>query len=189
MSKYEVEQKFRVLDLRALEGRLAALGVSVAPAQTEVDQYFAHPSRNFAETDEALRIRRKGGQVLITYKGPRVDRTTKTRQEIELPLGAEEESAAAWVGLLQVLHFTPVAEVFKSRRKAFIPWQGQKVEVSLDEVQGVGTYAELEVMADEHAIEPAKALIASLAVELNLHENERRSYLQLLLEGRETVIH
>ena len=149
--------------------------------------YFSHPSRQFAETDEALRIRRKAGQALITYKGPKVDRTTKTRREIELPLGANEESAAAWVGLLQVLHFTPVAEVFKSRRKAFIPWMGQTVEVSLDDVRDVGTYAELELVVDEQDVEPAKTLIASLAAELELRENERRSYLELLLEGEKRV--
>ncbi len=184
MSKYEVEQKFKVADLSGLEQRLAALGVAVAPAQTEVDLYFSHPSRQFAETDEALRIRRKAGQALITYKGPKVDRTTKTRREIELPLGADEESAAAWVGLLQVLHFTPVAEVFKSRRKAFTPWMGRTVEVSLDDVRDVGTYAELELVVDEQDVEPAKTLIASLAAELDLRENERRSYLELLLDRR-----
>jgi adenylate cyclase class 2 len=184
MSNYEVEQKFKVSDLSALERRLAAMGVSVAPAQAEVDQYFAHPARDFAETDEALRIRRKGGRALITYKGPKVDQTTKTRREIELPLGADEESAAAWAGLLQVLHFTPVAEVFKSRRKAFIPWKGQTVEASLDDVRGVGTYAELELVVDEKELDAARTLIASLAAELELTDNERRSYMELLLEGQ-----
>ena len=41
---------------------------------------------------------------------------------------------------------------------------------------------ELELAADEHSVEAAKAAIASLADELVLEHSERRSYLELLLE-------
>jgi adenylate cyclase class 2 len=184
MIAYEVEQKFPVADLESLSARLAALGVEVSAAHVETDLYFAHPSRNFAETDEALRVRRKGGKNFITYKGPKVDATTKTRQEIELPLEPGEGVAAAWAGLLQALHFTPVAEVFKSRRKAFVVWQGRRIEVSLDDVEGAGTYAELELVVGPDELGEAKAAIASLAEELGLQQSERRSYLQLMLLKR-----
>ena len=69
----------------------------------EVDRYFNHPARDFAETDEALRIRRIGPVNRITYKGPRVDTVTKTRQELELPLVEGEKSAADWITLLEKL--------------------------------------------------------------------------------------
>jgi adenylate cyclase, class 2 len=178
---YEVEQKFPVADLAALAARLTALGATVSEPQVEVDVYFAHPSRDFAQTDEALRIRRKGTSHFLTYKGPKVDAATKTRRELELPLCSDEESAAAWAGLLQTLDFTPIAEIRKSRRKAHVAWEGRRIEASLDEVAGVGTYAELELVVDQSDIEPAKAHIASLAAALGLSGSERRSYLELLL--------
>lgn len=179
---YEVEQKFPVADMQALQDRLIALGSAIAEPQMEVNLYFGHPAREFAKTDEALRIRRKRSKNFITYKGPKIDATTKTRREIELPLSPGEESALAWKGLLEALGFEPVGEVLKWRRKAQIPWQQRKIEGSLDNVQGLGTFCELELLADEAGLQSAKASIASLATKLGLKQSERRSYLELLLD-------
>ena len=180
--QYEVEMKFAVSEMTALEAALAELKAEISPPQLEVDVYFAHPARDFAHTDEALRIRRKGAKSFVTYKGPKIDRTTKTRAEIDLPLPPNPESAGAFAELLQTLGFTPVGEVRKQRRKALIPWQDRRVEGSLDEVEGLGTFAELELIAEAEAVEEAKACIASLAKKLRLGPGERRSYLELLLK-------
>jgi adenylate cyclase, class 2 len=182
---YEVEQKFPVDDMRGLEKRLIELGATIADPQAEADWYFAHPCRDFQQTDEALRIRRKGERNYITYKGPKIDSTTKTRREIELPVLPGNEAATDWRSLLEALGFGPVAEVRKSRRKAKIVWRGREVEGSLDEVEGVGSYFELELIALAEEIEAAKASIMSLAGEIGLRGSERRSYLELLLTNAE----
>jgi adenylate cyclase class 2 len=174
--------KFPVADMMALAARLTGLGAEISEAQAEVDVYFAHPARDFARTDEALRIRRKGRANFLTYKGPKVDTTTKTRHEIDLPLPPGEETAEAWMGLLEALGFSPVAEVFKSRCKAQIAWQGRSVQVSLDAVEGLGTFVELELVVEPAGIETARQCIMSLADSLGLARSERRSYLQLLME-------
>lgn len=181
--KYEVEQKFPVADMAAVEAKLAALGASVSGRQSQIDHYYAHPARDFAATDEALRIRRTDRSNYITYKGPKVDQTTKTRREIELPLAMEEGQVAAWEALLEALGFTPVAEVCKHRRKAAVEWQGRRIQAALDEVVELGTFVELELYADEEDLESAKACIASLAAALGLSQSERRSYLELLDQG------
>ncbi len=181
---FEVELKFSVPDLAAFAQRLAGLNVSIASAQSETDLYFAHPAQDFAQTDEALRLRRKGEANYITYKGPKIDATTKTRREIELPLGPGGDSFQSWKSLLEAVGFRPVAEVHKSRRKAAIPWQGRTVEASLDEVEGVGTFVEFELVVEEHEVEPARLCIISLAQSLGLTNGERRSYLEMLLEGK-----
>jgi adenylate cyclase, class 2 len=178
---YEVEMKFPVADLVALERRLTGLGASIAGEQAEMDVYFAHPARNFAKTDEALRIRRKGPANFITYKGPKIDATTKTRREIDLSLPPGEETAQAWTGMLEALGFTIVGEVCKLRRKAHLDWQGRRVEISLDEVERLGSFVELELVVAAEEVEAAKACIASLAKALGLEGGERRSYLELLL--------
>jgi adenylate cyclase, class 2 len=177
----EVEQKFPVSDLAALEARLVSLGAKVGESPQEVDLYFAHPARDFAQTDEAVRVRRKGPANFLTYKGPKVDATTKTRREIEVPLQGGDDAAALCTDLLTALGFTPVTEVRKSRRKAKVSWQDRLIEASLDDVEGVGTFVELELIVDESDLEPAKACISSLAAALGLTLSERRSYLELLL--------
>jgi adenylate cyclase, class 2 len=181
--QYEVEQKFPVTDMQALQERLIALGATIGEAQMEVDLYFAHPVRDYSKTDEAVRIRRIGPKNFITYKGPKIDATTKTRREIELPLPDGEEAALSWICLFEALGFKPVAEVCKSRRKARVSWQEREIECSLDEVQSLGVFCELELLTDQSDLEPAKACIASLAAKLGLKQSERRSYLELLWES------
>ena len=68
--KLEVEQKYRIENPAALRARLVALGAEFAPAVRQVDAYFNHPARDFAQTDEAFRIRSIGGENYLTYKGP-----------------------------------------------------------------------------------------------------------------------
>jgi hypothetical protein len=95
--------KYRVIAFDRLGGRSA-------DTVTQVDQYFNHPARDFAQTDEALRLRRVGEVNFITYKGPKLDAITKSRHEIELPLPSGDAAATGFAELLTTLGFQPVAE-------------------------------------------------------------------------------
>jgi adenylate cyclase class 2 len=79
---------------------------------------------------------------------------------------------------------TNVSSPTKARQKFHITHDGCDVEGALDDVDGVGTYVELELMADDADLESAKIVISSLAAELQLGPSERRSYLELLLSQR-----
>lgn len=182
---WEVEQKFPVADVALLEAKLAELGAAPGDPQTQVDRYFAHPARDFARTDEALRIRRVGNENFVTYKGPKVDAVTKTRREIELPLPGGDAGAHDFAELLAALGFRPVAEVRKRRRRALVSWRGRQVEVALDEVEGLGSFVELELESNDAGLAEARECIASLASRLGLAGSERRSYLELLLARRD----
>lgn len=185
---FEVEQKYPVKDAAALEAQLRELGARAAGtgALEQADQYFNHPARDFAQTDEALRLRRVGAANFVTYKGPKLDATTKTRQEIELPLPPGDAAAEGFAELLAALGFRSVAEVHKKRRLLEIPWDGCTIEAALDQVAGLGAFLELELSVDGEAdgpeVQAAKARIASLAAALELERSERRSYLELLLD-------
>jgi adenylate cyclase class 2 len=178
---FEVEQKFAVADLAAVERRLAALGARPDAPVAHRDEYFAHPGRDFAHTDEALRIRRVGEANFVTYKGPKIDRTTKTRREIEVSLAPGEKAADDFRALLMALGFRPVTEVCKRRHTWQLTFQDQEIEVALDRVERVGSYVELETQSDESGLDVARANLAALAAELPLGASERRSYLELLL--------
>jgi adenylate cyclase class IV len=50
-------------------------------------------------------------------------------------------------------------------------------------VEGIGRFAELEVLAPENRREAAERLLAMLASDLGLTAVERRSYLAMVLEA------
>jgi adenylate cyclase class 2 len=186
---YEVEVKFPVADAESLERKLVALAARFREPVEQVDLYFAHPARDFARTDEALRLRNVGQGVALTWKGPRIDAATKTRREIELPLadlpamlpGGPPTTLERWSELLEALGFRRVREVAKRRRPARVLWQGAEVDVALDHVASLGDFIELELQAREGEVPLAQACVTSLAHELGCGEPERRSYLELLL--------
>jgi adenylate cyclase class 2 len=177
---YEVEQKFRVDDWSKTLKKVREMNAKIRDPISQTDQYYAHPSRDFGETDEALRIRRVGDKNWITFKGPRVDNTTKTREELELIL--PDGSADQFGKLFSLLGFLPVAVVRKERFHADLTWQDRNCKVAFDDVEGIGKYIEVETMAEPEDYEAAKACLDSLAATLGLADGERRSYLELVWE-------
>ena len=177
----EVELKFHLPDPVTFRRRLAAFAITWQEPEQQIDCYYNHPARDFAQTDEAVRLRQIGGQNVITYKGPKLDAATKTRREIELPIAPGPDGLAHFGQLLVVLSFRRVAEVHKVRSKGKLNWQGWPVEIALDAVEQVGSFVELEIQAEESNLPAARQAILELAAELQLTEQERRGYLEMLL--------
>lgn len=179
----EVELKYADVDLLATERVLRELPVSELGCREEVDLYFAHPARDFARTDEALRIRRIGEKHFLAYKGPKLDPLSKTRDEIELALAEGTETWGKCKTLLERLGFQAVAEVWKTRKKFRLVWEDWPVEISLDDVRFVGRFVELEIVCADHDMVRARDALLRLAARLGLQRSERRSYLELLLQN------
>ena len=186
---YEVEQKYRVDDRAAVERQVQKLGADLGDWVVQIDQYFSHPSRDFAATDEAFRIRRVGTKNWVTYKGPKLDATSKTRKEIELPLPDQQEGADRFADLLDALGFRPIATVEKQRRHATVSWEGRHCEIALDQVEQLGLFVELEFYATDDDLAQVRASLQTLADHWGLKGTERRSYLELLLESRAVGTH
>ena len=178
----EVEMKFRAEDWSAIEAQLIAWNAVAVPARTETDHYFNAVDRDFARTDEAVRLRRIGPGNTLTYKGPKIDSQTKARPEIEVKLADGEQAATDAVRFLTSLGMKPVLEISKLRRVFRFTRDGFAVEACLDDAGPVGKYVELEIMAEEADFEAAKAVVLQTAAELGLKEQERRSYLKLHLD-------
>jgi adenylate cyclase class 2 len=186
---YEVEMKFHCDDLTRVRNALAALGAAAGEVVEQVDGYYGHPSRDFAKTDEALRLRRAGDRNVMTYKGPKIDATTKTRYELEVHLADGEKSFRAADAILKSLGFAPVASVQKRRQTMTMERERAVIEAAIDDVANVGMFVELEASIDADrddatALESAKRILAELAADLGLRDSERRSYLELLLASR-----
>jgi len=181
---FEVEQKHRLANIADFVSQLSERGMNLPEPVEQVDRYFAHPARDFAKTDEALRIRTVAGQSFVTYKGPKLDTTTKTRRELEFPLHPQDAEGSLFCQLLRELGFVPVATVRKQRRLFRLTHLGHEVHGSIDQVDLLGAFVELEMSATESKLEEAKRIVAALATALHLGPSERRSYLEMLLERR-----
>src|SRR5438067_2382661 len=174
----EVEVKYRTADHARLEQQLRRWSARLAEDREDADAYFNAPHRDFAKTDEAFRVRRIGPKNFVTYKGPKTDAQTKTRREIEVALADGPAAADQFQELLTALGFRAVAVVRKRRRVFDLARDGFTLHVCLDDVTGVGQYAEVEIVAPEAELDRAKAAVLRVAVDLGLTEMERRSYLE-----------
>lgn len=218
---HEVEAKLRLgAELRQqVLARLRGLGAVQGPTQVQSDRYFGHPQRDFAATDEALRLRtivgesdeteedgrggtkdrpgnggedgrsesqkggsERAGRQELTYKGPRAGGPLKSRLEETVQLGGDPSS------LLQALGFRAVAEVRKRRMTWTLgagdggegDFASQRVEVALDEVEGLGAFLEVEAMGEN--VSAASEAVERVLESLGLAEVPRvaESYLELM---------
>ncbi|TQQ78900.1 class IV adenylate cyclase [Halonotius roseus] len=176
---YEVELKLRA-DHESLREQLREVGADQIEHRRQVDTYYDAPHRSFADTDEALRIRREepadGDDVTkLTYKGPLVEAASKTREEHETAVDDDE----AVQGILAGLGFEPAAVVEKDR--TYFSFEGYTVV--LDAVDGLGEFIEIEREVPESDVEAAREEAIALLEQLGLDPDEqiRTSYLGLLL--------
>lgn len=179
---YEVELKVRAPH-DAVRERLAALEADHTASVRQVDTYYDAPHRSFAETDEALRLRREtvldegteSTETRITYKGPLVEAASKTREEFETAVADE----AAAEGIFAGLGFDPAATVEKDRECYTI----DGYTVTLDDVAGLGEFVEVECEVSEDEIDAARAGATAILTELGLDVDDqiRTSYLGMLL--------
>ncbi len=138
---FEVELKFSIPDADDMTLQLLARGARRGGIVEQSDLYFQHPSRDFRQTHEALRLRKTRDGVRITYKGPIIDTRTKTRREIELPVGRGTEDSltaahaahGAWLRSRSAgsTAFAPSMELM---------WEGRELELAVDSVEGLGTF-------------------------------------------------
>jgi len=180
----EIEMKFPVADFAAVRQSLQSWPARADDAVAEADHYFNAPDRDFARTDEALRLRRIGSANAVTYKGPKQPGATKTRTEIEVALEAGDEAAEEFCRLLTHLGYRPVAIVRKRRLVFHFETGGFALQTCLDEVEQVGHFVEVEIVAPEEKKTQAQEVLLQVAASLGLKDAERRSYLELLLKER-----
>ncbi|MFB6119585.1 MAG: class IV adenylate cyclase [Halobacteriaceae archaeon] len=178
---YEVEVKVRA-DHDAVGDALAEAGATHRGTVTQRDTYYDAPDRDFAETDEALRVRHESDgeeRTLLTYKGPLVDAESKTREEHE----TEVADAAELDGVLAGLGCEPAATVEKERERYGL----DGYTVTLDDVAGLGEFVEVEREVPESDVESAREGARALLRELGLDPTThvRTSYLGLLLDNSE----
>ncbi|KTG30812.1 class IV adenylate cyclase [Haloferax profundi] len=183
---YEVEVKVRA-DHGVVRERLEAVDATQVNRVAQTDTYYDAPHKDFAETDEALRLRREtrfdGDEVVdeetnVTYKGPLVDESSKTRREYETGVHDGETMDA----ICTAVGFEPAATVEKERERFVV----DGYTVSLDAVSGLGEFVEVEIEVED-GVDSAREGAFSVLDTLGLDPDDqiRTSYLGMLLGAPE----
>lgn len=175
---YEVEVKLRISGGDAVRRALRELGASPLKEGTERDTYFRSNMADFSKTDEALRLRREDYGVtrwILAYKGPRLGGLSKSRLEIE----AEVRDPGELMEILQKLGFTRLMDIRKERSI----FQLRPFIISLDKVEGLGDFVEIERKAED-AGTTLDSEIDEVLRKLNLNRSQLvpLTYLELLLQ-------
>lgn len=179
----EIEIKVKVPSLDPIRTKLLENGAKLIAEQDEHDLYYNAPHRDFAVTDEALRIRYLANQTCgramppnVTYKGPKVGREGfKSREELIVDLSSAEEYSL----ILERLGFCLTAEVVKHREI----YQCEDAIVTLDELPGIGTFSEIEASFDLSEEEAISVINKTAEMAGITGERLTKSYLEILLDS------
>lgn len=176
----EIELKVQVDTLGPVREQLNKRNAQFSGRLHEHDIYYNAPHRDFGTTDEALRVRYTNDHAVITYKGAKLAKYgLKAREELNTAV----ESGEAFEQILVRLGFVKTAEVNKWREN----YRLGTAAISLDSVDELGTFVEIEVMTDLDGPDATKQ-INTLAKEMGIYGKPiLASYLELLLSKRSGV--
>jgi adenylate cyclase, class 2 len=135
-SHNEIEIKFRVDDLQALNRRLRESGFRRVTRRThEMNTLYDLPGQLLRKRGELLRLRKYGPDWVLTHKAKGKAGRHKTRVETETKI----EDGAKMEAILQALGFAPTFRYEKFRAE----WSDRKGHVVVDETP-IGSFGEIE---------------------------------------------
>ncbi len=176
----EVEVKAHAKSFADVETKLNELGAKKSKIEHQIDTYFNNPDyRDFEKSDEALRIRKttinnQNSELILTYKGAKMDDVSKTRKEIEVNI----DDYGKMRSILENLGYNAAADVEKHRTTYLF----KEYIISLDNVHKVGKFVEIEKDVQEgEEFQDALDEIFKIYKKLGIEDGfERKSYLELM---------
>ncbi len=175
MASVNVELKARDPNPEVTAARCLNLGAVSAASLHQRDVYY--PARH-----GRLKLRSHDGSdsELIAYRRPDLlEATESTYVRVPAPDTIAEALDAA----------LGPATVVVSKRRQLLLWEG--VRIHLDEVEGLGSFVELEaVLPGAGDLETARAKVARLRSELGIEDDALVSvgYADLLIDGRDALV-
>lgn len=184
----EVEVKLPLFRRSIVERGLMEQGFQPGDLIRESDVYYTSDFHDFMKADEALRIRESDNLTQIqstctlTFKGPKIDTISMTRKELETEVTSPEDCR----GILEALGYRPLFPVNKLRQY----YVKENVHACVDQVEGLGSFMELEILVEEEAErEEALKKIETILydLDLSLKESTTHSYLWMLQKKKGLV--
>lgn len=163
----EIEVKARVGDMEAITRKLVEFDCKIGEPVEQRDTIFVasdygafeefHPGKNL------LRIRESKGKYLFTIKQPQVNELDAIEHETEILDPKEMREAILLMGLEER------CRVNKVRRKAnYNGW-----EICLDEVEGLGSFIEVEKIAEDEDAEVIQEELFKFLETLGVKRSDR----------------
>lgn len=192
----EVEIKARIKDPNLVRKMLEENKGIYKLSLNHEDTYYNMPIglRNFKQTDEALRLRKSvefkrndktkepKTNYFITYKGKKIDNTTKTREEIEVEINEIEDMK----NLLNILGFREVFTMVKERELYNFLFHEKKIEALIDYIPILKQhFIEVELIIESlDNVERSKEILFQFLNNIGIASKEsiRKSYLELISE-------
>jgi adenylate cyclase, class 2 len=140
--KSEIEVKAKVNDSNNLIHRLKEIGCVLSSPIIQDDFIFNQSGidlRDHSHNTPVLRIREQKERVIFTVKKNRSNELDCIEKEVDVNNKNMLEE------IIKLLGFKKTIEVHKKRRKG----NYRDYEICLDEVEGLGTYIEIEKMSEE----------------------------------------
>lgn len=190
----EVEIKVAISNPDLLKENLKKLKGKYIISLDHEDTYYNMPRklRNFKKTDEALRLRKSiefnknnkenttSTRSFITYKGKKIDQTTKTREEIEVEIKNLEKMKK----LFENLGFREIFTIKKERELYEFNFKNEKIEVLIDFLPILNqNFMEAEVIVEsvkEVALVKEKLFEFLKKIGISKTDSIRESYLELI---------
>lgn len=192
----EVEIKVKITDPELMRKHFIEKQGIYKFSLTHEDTYFNMPNglRDFKKTDEALRLRKsikfiknnyaedQESEVYFTYKGKKIDNSTKTREEIDLKI----EDYGKMKRILSLLGFKEVLSVKKERELFKFEYENYSIEALIDYLPVLNQhFIEVEYLTDSsEKIEEIKEVLFDFLSLFNIKREDsvRKSYLELVIE-------
>jgi len=192
----EVEIKVRILDPNIIKNQFEENKGVYKLSLLHEDSYYNMPKglRDFKKTDEALRLRKsiefnKKNQTnkqrinhYITYKGKKLDISTKTREEIDI----EIEDIDRMKNLLRELGFQEILTVKKERELYEFEFKSFRIDALIDYLPILDQYfieVEYLLTSSEKLEESKETLFDFLSLfGIKKEESIRKSYLELIVD-------
>lgn len=192
----EVEIKVRISDPEAISIKFKSHGGVYKLSLDHEDVYFNMPEglRDFKETDEALRLRKsiefnkfdetkeKKINYYLTYKGKKMDKSTKTREEIDIKIEDFEKTR----NMLRLLGFQEIFTVKKERELYEFKYRTYHIEALIDYIPILKQYfIEVECLLEssENLESSRDVLFEFLSLfSIKKEESIRKSYLELIID-------
>jgi adenylate cyclase class 2 len=138
----EIEAKMSVESFDPVRAKLREAGARLAGEHFEVNTFFDTEDRSLLAADEGLRLRLERDAAsgderhVITWKGPRQLGPLKSREELEVEVGAGDPAVQIFerLGFLRTLSF-------EKRRES---WELDGCKIELDEIPHLGRFVEVE---------------------------------------------
>ena len=181
MQNIEVELKFKLPNEFIKEGILNFLqeNATFQKETLQKDTYFTASHKDlFAQpVNKWLRIRETSKGNIFNYKELKGNYCEEYETKIENP--AEMEKILLAVGVKPAI-------IINKTRKSFLY---HDIEISIDEVDKIGTFIELEMKGEYHSPKDAESQLRELTKKLSLNKDrlDKKGYLRLALEQKEMI--